>query len=176
MRLTSEDADEVFFLSEKNRAFAVGETSELGFGRLVNALMSLFVLIGLPIGLFLALITTLIFGNSLLGNLVQYGVIMVGLIIWMGISGSRRRKQLVRDGQVLRGALTGIEPRWVFSGSGYSRGARANFTFTTPDGNDLAGVVIVSKSTNHLYDGREIPPPGTPVAVIYVNDKLYSLL
>ena len=98
-------------------------------------------------------------------NLISWGILLAIIV------GAIRDRQLVRDGQLVRGELLSIKGR---SGSKGSYSVTAEFSFLPPDEGDL----IVDKQTAQRNDlrGASLPGKGTPVMVLYKNRKHFKML
>lgn len=81
----------------------------------------------------------------------------------------RRKKQLERDGQVIMGVLQSCKGERIKAGYGID----VQYSLQTPDGRSVTG--RQTSICNHLRK-QPLPPPGTPIAVVYVNDKLHEML
>lgn len=80
-----------------------------------------------------------------------------------------RNGRLIRDGQMVVGKIVEAKAAKVKSGNQLT----IRYTFMSPEGGELGRKEILVR--NDLRDAP-LPQPGTPVAIVYVNDKLYRVL
>jgi len=78
----------------------------------------------------------------------------------------RQNRYLVRNGNLVQGSVVDSKSNWLSS----KRSIEVSYTFTLSDGRNYSG-------TNIAYgSGYTFPPHGTPVAVLYANDKRFRML
>lgn len=85
-------------------------------------------------------------------------------MIWLRM----RNRRLTRDGQVIEGRILGAKMKRAYRAGYYMD---ISYQFFSPQGKELKGTAT-SMRPEH-YDSLS---EGTPVAVLWVNDKLYRLL
>lgn len=78
--------------------------------------------------------------------------------------------RLGRDGTLLRGVVTAYK---TSTDSDNDLWVELTYSFLTPQGQQLSGV---AKNINNALRTTPAPPPGTPVAVLYLNAKTHTLL
>lgn len=90
---------------------------------------------------------------------------------------AQRNRRLRNEGRVLRGQIIQcqkrgwISPRWIW----------LRYSVITPDGKErqLSAVVVDPKARAFFEPRRlirDLPEPGTRIAVLYLNDKLHKVL
>lgn len=103
--------------------------------------------------------------------------LVVVIMVFSMVREIQRANRLAANGVVLVGQATHIHGRWVSSGSGSSRSRSYKVTVQCrvklPDGR-----IFSAQGTATRGDLRNavLPNPGTPVAVLYVDDKDYMVL
>ncbi len=103
---------------------------------------------------------------AVMGGLILAGA-LVGLYYFLRQRSRNRRLQ--QDGQLVIGKIVEAKAVRVKAGNQLT----IQYTFMSPEGGELG-----RKESLVRNDLRNMPLPsiGTPVAVVYVNDKLYRLL
>jgi hypothetical protein len=181
---------EPFLLYESSRAFLDGDRraiqarfaprrDALDYLAMVGVLAG-----GLLVGVTVAQIARTR-GTAEAGEAVS-GLVVGGLVVIVaGYFVSRRRSaataavQLIREGQVLPGMLVACEGQeQTASEASLGETARAyavtvDHRFTTPMGKE-----ITDTAAHNRRDLRhtELPAPGTPLRVLYLDDQNYALL
>lgn len=95
--------------------------------------------------------------------------ILVSLLWILGVwRGMGRDRRLASEGQILQGELVKMTGR---GGRGVIY-LNINYAFKTPTGAQISG----KQSETHRGRQYMVPPPGTPLAVLYVDEKLHKVL
>jgi hypothetical protein len=97
------------------------------------------------------------------------GVAFIAVFIWLH---TLIKLQYEHQGQILVARLINISGQWV-GGKYWGYYITLTYQFTSP-----TGAIIQNRLRRVRNDLREepLPPPATPLAVLYLNDKLYRLL
>jgi hypothetical protein len=91
----------------------------------------------------------------------------IALLIFMN---NQTNQKLANEGQLLRGQVVSAVGR---RGSKNTYNVTLKYDFTTPNGKQITKQQVQNRPD--LRNGP-LPSPGTPVAVLYVNDKLQRLM
>src|SRR5262249_40626604 len=114
--------------------------------------------------------------------LLGLGVICCLLLGYIYIRRVLKDRHLAKNGQIIEGKLAKIEGHRE-KGEG-SEGYRVTawYSFAPPTGNSLSGKNslirndLVRRRGFFRWEYDPLPEPGTPVAVIYLDDKHYRML
>jgi membrane protein implicated in regulation of membrane protease activity len=171
----------LFIFNEKNRGFLNGTSRQLSGKRTLDHVIKFTLLFyigtAFPIGFILALIFAVIFQVSFLNLLLYQSIFMLLISLYVGYAGYRLRRKLEIEGQILVGEVASYDKRATFSRLGYKKSSRLKYWFLSPTGKIVYGYTLMPpQNTTHLPDGRELPQPNTPIAVLYVDDKRHTLL
>ena len=171
--------ENLFLFREQNRDFVAGKASKPFVTKpqvVMKRWLYLVLIVVVPIAVILALLfittTDLPLVNAILYSFI-FAVCLTSFFIFIGF---RFRSTLYKSDTVLIGHITSYEDAPMYSKSGITQGTRLKYTFTTPNGRKIEASLPVSTNKDLLVDGRDFPEVGTPVAVLYANDSVYTLL
>jgi hypothetical protein len=169
--------EDAFFYRESNRKVVNGNPNRDVFHISKNDSAPSLKMMG--IGLMAALAIFIVIINSELWCLAL--VLGIGGVIFLAstedYSDSQKLMQrYTREGQILQGELLA----WVASVGQhpFARGpadfdVTVEYRFTTPD---YITIHRTTKEVRNDLNGKQLPMPGTPVYVLYFNDREYYLL
>jgi hypothetical protein len=87
-----------------------------------------------------------------------------------------RALRLKTEGRIVRGQIKSYSEKITEDGEGYrSYSVVLVFEFCASDHRRIVGRIVCILSASDYY-WTQPPEPGTPVAVLYVNDGLYEML
>lgn len=95
--------------------------------------------------------------------------VLIGGAVMARLGGSRRTRRLRQEGKVIGGQITQAQIRQMRGH--YQLGIR--YRFQSPEGLELSKVESFVRDD---LEGKEPPAVGTPVAIMYVNPKVYRVL
>jgi hypothetical protein len=172
---------DIFIFNEKNKGFLDGSIRQLGGRGAIEAtlkfLILLFLTIALPIGILIAVAFAFITQVAFSDLIVWQAIIMLVISLFMSYAAYRFRRKLEAEGQILVGEVADYNIRPNISLSGYKKSPRLKYWFLSPTGKIIYGYTLMPpRNLTHLPDGRELPQFGTPVAVLYVDDKRHTVL
>lgn len=87
-----------------------------------------------------------------------------------------RDKKLVNKGNIIFGEITRQEILPGYANIGTSTITRIHYRFVTPDNERVINSIDLSNVMHRMPDGRKYPQQGTPIAVLYANEKNHKLL
>lgn len=172
---------DVFIFNEKNRGFISGETRHLGgegaIRRTIKFSIIFYLTLALPLSVLVALFFTLVMQESFVAAFLRTAIVVLLLTLYIAFSGYRVRKKLEARGQILVGEINSYDARRTFGQFGYRKAPRIKYHFLSPSGKALTGYALIPpQNATRLPDGRELPQPGTPVAILYSDIRSYTLL
>lgn len=105
-------------------------------------------------------------------------LLLVGLLLlwgWSSVFTGLEYRAFVRNGRLLFGTVIGCSAKLVSDDDGESYTITVHYDFTTPDGYRKEGNKYLNMKVGTFEHWAE-PAKGTPVAVLYVNDRLFQML
>lgn len=176
--MPDKQAHRLFLFNTAHEAYLNGETSELPtvvtLSRAIRQYVFLVLLIALP------MIIAIILGTSLAGHRIVIlfpTLLIVSLLVcaYFVLGGYWRDKQLLQSGKIIFGEVLrqDIIPAYAL---GTSTLTRIIYRFATPENERKIGKIDLAHVILRMPDGRKYPTAGTPIAVLYANDKNYKLL
>jgi hypothetical protein len=177
--------ENLFLLYPENRDFIEGKSRKIVGGNLIWWLTS---------GCFLAVVTLLpmfIFAeatkagisegaatgwdlDTTLKVLAVFGVPML-VAAPFAIRVRSQNRLLAETGKLIRGAVVNSRPGWVSSKNSMT----VVYAFISPQGQELSGqdtIMDFSTMSSGSAPSFAWPAGGTPVAVLYANDKLFRIM
>jgi len=174
--------DEVFLLHPGHASFLTEGARRLQDGIRLDQLLQLWVIVALtflPSGLIVYAVYYFIF-YRLLGFTAGPGMALFLALavmalggLWGALGRRRQEKKLETGGIELPGTITGCEIARSLSLTGFKPVLRVMYTFVSPRGSQVYGTQLVSL---RQLSPENSPPPGTPIAVLYYDDKLNRIL
>jgi hypothetical protein len=177
--------DQIFLLNPSNRAAAMGVSRRIGgvkeqFDATAGAAMTFFLgAVFALIVLCLVIVVALQVGGAgalaivVLGlGFGGFGTFRLGQLAWRALVNGQRNRRLGTDGQLLAGEV--VSARWKY----FRRRRRVpvlQYRFSTADGRTLTAEQPGVPNPLHSAP-KELPAPGTPVAVMYADDTCYKVL
>ena len=101
---------------------------------------------------------------------VVFVIVLIFLVVF--IRGWLRNRKMARDGHIIPGVLLDATGRMVAGKHPYFE-LRLNYHFKTPAGRDIRAT---SGAPRDDLRKSSLPASGTPLAVLYLDDKRYKLL
>lgn len=171
---------DLFVFNPDNRGYINGKSPYLAnkvtFSKVLRFALILLVFVLIP----LAAVFYLLFSLLLKDQALTYTIIVVvGMLIAIGyvaFLGYRNGRRLEKEGKLVLGKVVKYDTRLAADTKGYKSGTRIHYMFTTSNGDELVGSKIISSSSTHLKDGRELPQPGTPIAILHLDSKWHTPL
>lgn len=176
--MQNQQAHRLFLFNLVHDAYVKGESSELPsattLNRAIRQYVFLMLLIALPMVIAISLLTS--FSGHRIVVLLPI-LLLVSLIAcaYFVITAYWRDKQLLRSGKIVFGEVLrqDIIPAYAV---GTSTLTRIIYRFHTPSNERRIGKIDLAHVILRMPDGRKYPTAGTPIAVLYANDKNYKLL
>src|SRR5688572_10801072 len=176
--MPEKQAHRLFLFNMAHEAYVNGESSELPtivtLSRAIRQYVFLVLLIALP------MIIAIILGTSLAGHRIVIlfpTLLIVSLLVcaYFVLGGYWRDKRLLQSGKIIFGEVLrqDIIPAYTI---GTSTLTRIIYRFPTPENERKIGKIDLAHVILRMPDGRKYPVAGTPIAVLYANDKNYKLL
>jgi hypothetical protein len=165
---------DVFFLKPENQRYVSGGSRRPKSPMTVSGCLILlaFVLISLwMLGALVRDASTWVDTGTLLVTIGMNAAAFIATLIM--IRKWQRYKRLAREGRLIRGAVVKTEAVEGDAEDGYGYKVTLHYVFRSPTGHELQG--RGSHKRNDLM-GKPLPPSGTPILVLYVNDKLHEVL
>jgi hypothetical protein len=171
-------AHRLFLFNMAHEAFVNGESSEfptaVTLNRAIRQYVFLVLLIALPMVIFIVL------GTSLAGHRIVVlfpTLLIVSLLVcaYFVLSGYLRDKRLLQSGRIVFGEVLrqDIIPAYTI---GTTTITRIIYRFPISETERKIGKIDLAYVILRMPDGRKYPTAGTPIAVLYANDKNYKLL
>jgi hypothetical protein len=107
--------------------------------------------------------------NTSMSTIIHGAVFVLCFVAWFALWKDNRNRQLSAKGKILHGQIISTK------GQRNSKGAFSAFieyAFDTPDGRQLTRKALTSRRDLE----KSMPPPGTSVAVLYLDDQSMMLL
>jgi hypothetical protein len=176
--MPNQQAHRLFLFNLAHDAYVEGKSTELPtattLNRAIRQYVFLMLLIALPMVIAISLLTS--FAGHRIVVLMPI-LLVVSLIVCAGyvMSSYWRDRNLLRSGKILFGEVLrqDIVPAYTI---GTSTLTRIIYRFQTPNNERIIGKIDLAHVILRMPDGRKYPTAGTPIAVLYANDKNYKLL
>ena len=176
--MPEKQAHRLFLFNLNNEAYVNGESSEIptvvSLNRAIRQYVFLVLLIALP------MVLCIVLGTSLAGHriVVLFPLLLiVSLLVcaYFVFSSYWRDKRLLQSGRIIFGEVIrqDIIPTYAI---GTSTITRIIYRFHSPENERKIGKIDLAHVILRMPDGRKYPVAGTPIAVLYANDKNYKLL
>ncbi|MEO1289207.1 MAG: hypothetical protein AAFV93_15695 [Chloroflexota bacterium] len=174
-----QSAQRLFLFNVAHRAFVEGNESTFptAVTRKIAVRQYVFLMFVIASPLILA-ITVLV---AMAGYPVQL-LLIVEIITALATCAYFVLKRYLKDrvlryqGNIVYGEVVRHEVLPTYSGARSGIVTRIFYRFVTPSNERLINWVDYEQIANRLPDGRQFPDIGTPVAVLYANDKNHKLL
>jgi hypothetical protein len=169
--------DDVFLFNSGNRAYVRGETSKIASSvgaKHVTSFLLYLLTMALPIGFIGGIVVALLAPIHPFDAIVYMTAFMLFFSAIISLSGYVNARRAEKFGQLFRGEIIKYDSRQSFGGQGIKPGVRVYYNVTLPDGTTVTLNKLISQSLTHLPDGRPLPPPGTAIAVLYL-DKIWHM-
>lgn len=174
--------DEVFLLHPGHASFLTDGVRRLQDGISLSALLQLWVIVTLtflPSGVIVYTVYYFVFYRLLrftagpdMALFLAVAVMMLGGL-WVALGRRRQEKKLEVGGIEIPGTISGCELARSLSLTGFKPVLRISYTFVSLRGTQVHNTQLVSLRQLRPEDA---PPPGTPVAVLYYDEKLNRIL
>ena len=171
-------AHRLFLFNLLHEDYVKGESSEFPSATTLNRAIRQYVFLMLSTAL------PMVLAISLLTNFAGHRVVvllptllLVSLLVcaYFVLGGYWRDKKLLRSGKIIFGEVLrqDIMPAYAL---GTSTITRIIYRFPTPDNERIIGKIDLAHVILRMPDGRKYPTAGTPIAIVYANEKNYKLL
>lgn len=177
--LSRNQNNNLFLFNLLHQKFVQGETNILPTlitrQRAIRQYMFLMFLIAFPI---IILITVLISMSGHRITLILPAELITALLTcaYFVCSWYLRDRKLRKQGQIIFGEVMRQEILPTYAKIGTSTITRIHYRFLTPNNERLINSIDFSSVIHRMPDGRKYPQAGTPVAVLYANEKNHKLL
>jgi hypothetical protein len=177
--MPNQQAHRLFLFNLAHDAYVEGKSSEFPtattLSRAIRQYVFLMLLIALPMILFISLLTSFA-GHRII--VLMPILLLVSLLVcaWFVIAGYWRDRKLLRSGKIVFGEVLRQDIIPAYANIGTSTITRIIYRFHTPENERKIGKIDFAHVMLRMPDGRKYPAAGTPIAVLYANDKNYKLL
>jgi hypothetical protein len=176
--MPEKQAHRLFLFNLANEAYVNGESSELPTAVTLNRAIRQYVFLVLLIAL--PMVLCIVIGTSLAGHRVVVlfpTLLILSLVVcaYFVLGSYWRDKRLLQSGRVIFGEVLrqDIIPTYAL---GTSTLTRIIYRFQSPENERRIGKIDLAHVILRMPDGRKYPSAGTPIAVLYANEKNYKLL